>query len=62
MSLAVSAASFSHPFSQPSSNNICTTFQVLKDNYYPIIGILTNYNQKTNNNKDYKINKKNLEK
>jgi len=62
VSLAVSAASFSHPFSQPSSNNICTTFQVLKDKYYPVIGILTNYEkQPAGNNKPYDENKLALE-
>lgn len=62
VSLAVSAASFSHPFSQPSSNNICTTFQVLKDTYYPVIGILSDYNsQQAGNKKTYTDNKQTLE-
>nr|UPW35059.1 ORF1 [Torque teno virus 24] len=62
LSLAVSAASFSHPFSQPSSNNICTTFQVLKQQYNMVIGVLTNYhNQKAGNNQDYHTNKNTLE-
>lgn len=34
MSLAVSAASFTHPFCPPESDNMCITFQVLKDFYY----------------------------
>nr|UPW35058.1 ORF1 [Torque teno virus 24] len=62
VSLAVSAASFSHPFSQPSSNNICTTFQVLKDKYYPIIGVLPSYTEVAGNKKDYNTNKTELEK
>nr|UYM03292.1 MAG: ORF1 [Anelloviridae sp.] len=34
LSLAVSAASFRHPFCPPQTDNICITFQVLKDKYY----------------------------
>lgn len=38
MSLAVSAASFTHPFGSPLTNNPCVTFQVLDSIYYPVIG------------------------
>nr|UGV45127.1 MAG: ORF1 [Torque teno virus] len=34
LSLAVSAASFKHPFCPPQTENICITFQVLRDFYY----------------------------
>nr|UGV43273.1 MAG: ORF1 [Torque teno virus] len=34
VSLAVSAASFLHPFCPPEADNPCITFQVLKDFYY----------------------------
>ena len=62
-SLAVTAASFSHPFGQPSSNNICTTFQVLKDNYNWVIGVAGTYtdSSKQQNDKTYAQNKTNLE-
>uniref|UniRef100_A0AAU7SSJ2 Capsid protein n=1 Tax=Alphatorquevirus homin20 TaxID=3048422 RepID=A0AAU7SSJ2_9VIRU len=38
VTFAVSAASFTHPFCPPQTDNPCCTFQVLKDFYYPIIG------------------------
>ena len=38
MSLAVSAASLTHPFGSPQTANLCTTFQVLRDPYYKAIG------------------------
>lgn len=38
VTLAVSAASFTHPFCPPQTENPCCTFQVLKDFYYPVIG------------------------
>nr|UGV44141.1 MAG: ORF1 [Torque teno virus]UGV44184.1 MAG: ORF1 [Torque teno virus] len=38
VSLAVSLASFTHPFCSPQTDNPCITFQVLQDFYYPIIG------------------------
>lgn len=62
-SLAVTAASFSHPFGQPSSNNICTTFQVLKDNYNWVIGVAGTYQDTSTqqNNKTYNQNKQHLE-
>lgn len=41
MSLAVSAASFIHPFCPPESDNMCITFQVLKDFYYQQMGVTT---------------------
>ena len=44
VSLAVSAASLTHPFCPPLTNNPCITFQVLKDIYYKCIGISTDYN------------------
>nr|UGV43031.1 MAG: ORF1 [Torque teno virus] len=46
VSLVVSAASFIHPFSQPQTNNICTTFQVLKDMYYDCIGVNSSLEEK----------------
>nr|UGV43038.1 MAG: ORF1 [Torque teno virus] len=39
VSLAVSAASLTHPFCPPLTNNPCITFQVLKDIYYECIGV-----------------------
>uniref|UniRef100_A0AAU7ST15 Capsid protein n=1 Tax=Alphatorquevirus homin21 TaxID=3048423 RepID=A0AAU7ST15_9VIRU len=39
LSLAVSAASFLHPFCPPESDNMCITFQVLKDFYYQQMGV-----------------------
>lgn len=39
LSLAVSAASLTHPFCPPLTNNPCITFQVLKDMYYECIGV-----------------------
>uniref|UniRef100_A0AAU8H6V7 Capsid protein n=1 Tax=Alphatorquevirus homin21 TaxID=3048423 RepID=A0AAU8H6V7_9VIRU len=41
MSLAVSAASFIHPFCPPESDNMCITFQVLKEFYYEQMGVTT---------------------
>nr|UGV43945.1 MAG: ORF1 [Torque teno virus] len=38
VSLAVSAASFLHPFGSPQTDNPCYTFQVLKEFYYKAIG------------------------
>nr|UGV43946.1 MAG: ORF1 [Torque teno virus] len=38
VSLAVSAASFLHPFGSPQTANLCTTFQVLREPYYKAIG------------------------
>lgn len=38
VTFAVSAASFTHPFCPPQTDNPCCTFQVLKEFYYPIIG------------------------
>lgn len=38
VTFAVTAASFTHPFCPPQTDNPCCTFQVLKDFYYPIIG------------------------
>ncbi|UJO01834.1 ORF1 [Anelloviridae sp.] len=38
LSLAVSAASFTHPFGSPLTNNPCVTFQVLDTIYYSVIG------------------------
>nr|UGV44146.1 MAG: ORF1 [Torque teno virus] len=38
VSLAVSAASFTHPFGSPLTNNPCVTFQVLDSIYYSVIG------------------------
>nr|UGV43881.1 MAG: ORF1 [Torque teno virus] len=38
LSLAVTAASFLHPFGSPQTANICTTFQVLQPFYYQAIG------------------------
>nr|UYM03172.1 MAG: ORF1 [Anelloviridae sp.] len=42
VSLAVSAATLTHPFCPPLTNNPCITFQVLKDFYYKAIGINSN--------------------
>nr|UGV42707.1 MAG: ORF1 [Torque teno virus] len=39
VSLAVSAASFLHPFGSPQTANFCATFQVLQPFYYQAIGI-----------------------
>nr|UGV43240.1 MAG: ORF1 [Torque teno virus] len=39
LSLAVSAASFLHPFCPPESDNMCITFQVLQDFYYTQMGV-----------------------
>lgn len=41
VTFAVSAASFTHPFCPPQTDNPCCTFQVLKEFYYPIIGYST---------------------
>lgn len=38
VTFAVTAASFTHPFCPPQTDNPCCTFQVLKEFYYPIIG------------------------
>ncbi|AXQ66385.1 MAG: hypothetical protein [Anelloviridae sp.] len=38
VSFAVSAASFTHPFCSPLTNNPCITFQVLKEFYYSAMG------------------------
>uniref|UniRef100_A0AAU7SSV4 Capsid protein n=1 Tax=Alphatorquevirus homin21 TaxID=3048423 RepID=A0AAU7SSV4_9VIRU len=39
LSFAVTAASFTHPFCPPQTDNTCITFQVLKDFYYPNMSI-----------------------
>lgn len=48
VSLAVSAASLTHPFCPPLTNNPCITFQVLKDIYYKCIGISSDYTTEYN--------------
>nr|UGV43197.1 MAG: ORF1 [Torque teno virus] len=45
VSLAVSAASFLHPFGSPQTANLCTTFQVLRDPYYKAIGFSSSKHQ-----------------
>lgn len=47
LSFAVSAASLTHPFCPPLTNNPCITFQVLKDNYYQCIGVNSSSDNKT---------------
>lgn len=44
VSLAVSAATLTHPFCPPLTNNPCITFQVLKEFYYKAIGINSSLN------------------
>lgn len=57
LSLAVSAASFLHPFCPPESDNMCITFQVLKDFYYQQMGV-TQINGTTLTDPDNNIFKK----
>uniref|UniRef100_A0AAU7SSJ1 Capsid protein n=1 Tax=Alphatorquevirus homin21 TaxID=3048423 RepID=A0AAU7SSJ1_9VIRU len=54
LSLAVSACSFLHPFIPPESDNICITFQVLRDFYYTQMSV-TPTTTTSLNEKDQKI-------
>lgn len=47
VSLAVSAASLTHPFGSPQTANLCTTFQVLRDPYYKAIGFSSTQQKQT---------------
>nr|UGV45151.1 MAG: ORF1 [Torque teno virus] len=39
VTLRSTAADFKHPFCSPQTNNPCTTFQVLRENYNTVIGL-----------------------
>nr|UGV45363.1 MAG: ORF1 [Torque teno virus] len=39
VTLRSTAADFRHPFCSPQTNNPCTTFQVLRDNYNEVLGL-----------------------
>nr|UGV45364.1 MAG: ORF1 [Torque teno virus] len=51
VTLRSTAADFRHPFCSPQTNNPCTTFQVLRENYNEVLGLPFTVQGTTNNQK-----------